>query len=71
MTSIKVQGAMVVATMQDIAGRVYEADAPLLDGRGGLSSLLGRHSSYLYPLAILIRPDDVLSVSRCSQRSQH
>jgi hypothetical protein len=29
---------------------------------------LGR--SYLYRLAILIRPDDFLAVSRCSQRSQ-
>ena len=69
MTGIEVQGAVVVATMRDVAGRVYEADAPVLDGRGGLPSPLGR--SYLYRLAILIRPDDFLSVSRCSQRSQH
>ena len=33
MTSIEVQGAVVVATMWDVVGRVYEADAPVLDGR--------------------------------------
>ena len=32
---------------------------------------MGRLASYLYRFAILIRPDDFLSVSRCSQRSQH
>ena len=71
MTSIDVQGAVVVATMRDIAGRVFEADAPVLDGREGLPSPLGRLALYLYSLAILIRPDDFLSVSHCSQRSQH
>ena len=71
MTSIEVQGAVVVATMRDVAGRVYEVDAPVLDVRGGLPLPLGRLASYLYCLAILIWPDDFLSVSRCSQRSQH
>ena len=71
MTSIEAQGAVVVATMRDVAGCVYEAEAPVLDGRGGLPSPLGRLASYLYRLDILIRPDDFLSVSRCSQRSQH
>ena len=70
MASIEVQGAVVVATMRDVAGRVYEADAPVLDGRGGLPSPLGRLASYLYRLAILIRPDDFLSVSCCSQPYQ-
>ncbi len=70
MTSIEVQGAVVVATMRDVAGRVYEADAPVLDGRGGLPSPLGRLASYLYCLAILIWPHDFLSASGCSQRSQ-
>ena len=70
MISIEVRGAMVVATMRDVAGRVYEADAPVLDGRGGLPSPLGRLASYLYLLTMLIRPDGFLSVSRCSQRSQ-
>ena len=64
MTSIKVQGAVVVATMRDVAGHVYEADAPVLDGRGGLSLPLGRLTSYLYRLARMIRPDDFLFVSR-------
>ena len=50
--------------MRDVAGRVYEADAPVLDGRGGLPLPLGRLASYLYRLAILIRHDDFLSVSR-------
>ena len=70
MTSIEVQGAVVVATMRDVAGRVYEADASVLDGRGGLPSPLGRLASYLYCLIILILPEDFLSVSRCSQHSQ-
>ena len=70
MTSIEVQGAVVVATMRDVAGRVYEVDAPVLDCRGGSPSPVGRLASYLYCLAILIRPDDFLSVSRCSQSSQ-
>ena len=61
----------VVATMRDIAGRVYEADAPVLDSREGLPSPLGRLASYLYRLAILIQPDEFLSVSRCSQHSQY
>ena len=58
MTSIEIQGAVVVATMRDVAGRVYKVDAPVLDGRGGLPLPLGRLASYLYCLAILIRPDD-------------
>ena len=70
MTSIEVQVAVVVAAMRDVAGRVYEADAPVLDGRRGPPLLLGRLASNLYCLALLIRPDDFLSVSRCSQRSQ-
>ena len=70
MTSIEVQGAMVVATMRDVAARENEADAPVLDGLGGLPLPLGRLASYLYCLAILIRPADFLSVSRCSQSSQ-
>ncbi len=72
MTSIEVQGAVVVATMQDIAGRVYKADAPVLDGRGGLPSPLGRLASYLYRLAILIiliRPDDFLCFTLLSKLS--
>ena len=68
MTSIEVHGAVVVATMRDVAGRIYEADAPVLDGRGELPMPLGRLVSYLHRLAILIRPDDFLSGSRCSQR---
>ena len=70
MTSIEVQGAVVVATMRDVAGSVHEADSPVLDCRGRFPSPLGRLASYIYRLAILIRPDDFLSVSRCSQRSQ-
>jgi hypothetical protein len=70
MTSIEVQGAVVVATMRDVAGCVYEADAPVLEGRRGLPSPLGRLASYIYRLAILIRPDDFRSVSRFTQRSQ-
>ena len=62
MTSIEVQGAVVVATMRDVAGHAYEADAPVLYGRGGLPSPLGRLAPYLYHrLAILILPDDFLS----------
>ena len=64
MTIMEVQGAVVVATLRDIAGRVYEADAPVLDGRGGLPLPLGRLASYLYRLARMIRPDDFLFVSR-------
>ena len=41
MTSIEVQGAVVVATIGDVAGRVYEAEDPVLDGRGGLPSPSG------------------------------
>ncbi len=63
MSSIEVQDAVVVATMRYVAGRVYEADAPVLDGREELPLHLGRLASYLYRLAILIRPDDFLSVS--------
>ena len=70
MTSIEVQGAVVVAPMQDIAGRVYEPDAPVLDGGGGLPLPLDGLASYLYHLAILIQPDEFLSVSRFSLRSQ-
>ncbi len=69
MTSIEVQGAVVVATMRDIAGRVYEADVPVLDGRGGLPSPLSRLASYLYCLAILIQPDDSFSFTLLSTRS--
>jgi hypothetical protein len=54
-----------------VAGRVYKADNPVLDSRGELPLPLGRLASYLYRLAILIRPDDFLSVSRYCQRSQH
>ena len=54
MTSIEVQGAVMVATMRDVVGRVYEAEAPVLDGRGGLPSPLGRLAYNLYCLAILI-----------------
>ena len=64
MTSVEVQGAVVIATMRDVAGRVYDADAPVLDCRGGLPLPSGRLASYLYCLAILIWPDDFLSVSR-------
>ena len=71
MTSIGVQGTVVVATMRDVAGRVYEANAPVLDGRRGLPSPLGRLAFYIYRLAILIRSDYFLSASRCSQRSPH
>jgi hypothetical protein len=45
MTSIEVH--VVVATMRDVTGRVYEADAPGLDGRGGSPSPLCRLASYL------------------------
>ena len=50
-----VQAAVVVTTVRDIAGCAYEADAPVLDGRGGISSPRGWLVSNLCLLAMFVR----------------
>ena len=51
MESIGVQTAVVMTTMRVIAGCAYEADDPVSDGRGGLSSPTGWLVSNLCRLA--------------------
>ena len=51
MKSIRVQGALSVRRMRAVAECDYEADAPVLDGRGGLSSPTGWLVSNLCRLA--------------------
>ena len=69
MESTGIQAAVVVTTMEDIAGCAYEADTPVLDGRGGLSSPRGLLVSNLCCLAMFIQPDVSPSVSRCSEHA--
>jgi hypothetical protein len=64
----KVQHALLVSRMQAASdGHAYAVDVPPMNGRGALPSMRGWLAPKLCRLAMLIRPDDSLSVSSCAQ----